>query len=74
MKKFVGTSSLVKGTGTLLHWTETWANYLSKEYFGTNWLGAKYGYVVQPLNPFNKSMIELAKMPIIWSPITPFVH
>ena len=55
-------------------WTETWANYLSKEYFGNYWLGAKYGYVVQPLNSFNKSMIELAKMPIIWSPITPFSH
>ncbi len=55
-------------------WTETWANYLSKEYFGVNWLGAKYGYVVQPLNSFNKSIIELAKMPIVWSPIIPFSH
>ena len=22
-------------------WTETWANYLSKEYFGKGWLGAE---------------------------------
>ena len=22
-----------------LYWTETWANYLSKQYFGINWHG-----------------------------------
>lgn len=55
-------------------WTETWANYLSREYFGANWLGAKYGYIVQPLNSYYKSMIEIAKMPIVWSPIIPFSY
>lgn len=53
-------------------WTETWANYLSKEYFGANWLGNKYKYIAQPLNSINRFIVNLARMPIVWSPVLPF--
>ena len=52
-------------------WTETWANYLSKEYFGANWLGNKYKYIAQPLNSINRFIVNLARMPIVWSPVLP---
>lgn len=38
-------------------WTETWANYLSKGYFGRDWMGGKYGYPVKQISSFN--MIRL---------------
>ena len=53
-------------------WTETWANHLSKNYFGIDWLGTKFGYIAQPLDFGHKFLINLARMPIIWSPIHPF--
>jgi len=33
-------------------WTETWANHLSKGYFGTNWLGGP-SYPTQNISKFN---------------------
>jgi len=34
-------------------WTETWANHLSKGYFGDSWLGNMYAYPTQNINKFN---------------------
>ena len=32
------------------YWTETWANYLSKGYFGKDWLGETYGYFAKEIS------------------------
>lgn len=42
-------------------WTETWANYLSKKYFGSAWLGEMFGYPAQNLSVFNRWRLEAAK-------------
>lgn len=34
-------------------WTETWANYLSKGYFGRRWIGGEYGYPASNISTFN---------------------
>lgn len=44
-------------------WTETWANYLSKNYFGPKWLGYKIsGYPVSNISTFNRLKIDIAKL------------
>lgn len=43
-------------------WTETWANYLSKHYFGTKWLGGDWGRIAQPLSMFNAMRLVTAKI------------
>ena len=43
-------------------WTETWANYLSRHYFGTKWLGGKWGRIAQPLSMFNAMRLVTAKI------------
>lgn len=44
-------------------WTETWANYLSKNYFGPKWLGYKIsGYPVSNISTFNRLRIDIAKL------------
>ena len=55
-----------------LFWTETWANYLSKGYFGSRWLGDIYYYPAKQLSDFNAFRIYLSKIPHIISPIIPF--
>lgn len=42
-------------------WTETWANYLSKSYFGTSWLGLKYGYPAVNISWINRFRINVAR-------------
>lgn len=42
-------------------WTETWANYLSKGYFGRGWLGLKFGYPVENISSFNMLRITAVK-------------
>ena len=49
-------------------WTETWANYLSRKYFGANWLGGEYGRIAQSLSAYNKirlGMVQIS-LEIIW--------
>ena len=42
-------------------WTETWANYLSKGYFGKKWLGGdKFGYPAKIISPFYLYQIIMA--------------
>ena len=45
-------------------WTETWANYLSKGYFGRNWLGFNYPkeYPAQNISLFNLFRIKIARI------------
>lgn len=43
-------------------WTETWANYLSKGYFGTSWIGPKSEYPAANINWFNRFRINVAKI------------
>ena len=43
-------------------WTETWANYLSRHYFGSKWLGGDYGRIAQPLSMFNAMRLVTAKI------------
>ena len=43
------------------YWTETWANYLSKKYFGAKWLGSVVkGYPAQDISRHNALKIILA--------------
>ena len=42
-------------------WTETWANYLSKNYFGTKWLGGTE-YIAQKISKFNWFRIKLVQI------------
>ena len=43
-------------------WTETWANYLSRQYFGLKWLGGSLGYrIASPLSTLNKIRLALAQ-------------
>ena len=42
-------------------WTETWANYLSKNYFGTKWLGGTE-YIAQEISKFNWFRIKLVQI------------
>jgi len=42
-------------------WTETWANYLSKSYFGTSWIGLKYGYPAVNISWINRLRINVAR-------------
>ena len=44
------------------YWTETWANYLSKQYFGANWLGGNYGRIAQPLSTINRIRLTNAQI------------
>ena len=40
-------------------WTETWANYLSKNYFGADWFGYKIsGYPAQDISIFNLNRLK----------------
>lgn len=41
-------------------WTETWANFLSKQYFGAEWLGGKWNRIAQPLSTFNAIRLVIA--------------
>lgn len=41
-------------------WTETWANFLSKQYFGAEWLGGKWNRIAQPLSTFNAIRLATA--------------
>nr|WP_295403008.1 hypothetical protein [uncultured Prevotella sp.] len=34
-------------------WTETWANFLSRGYFGKKWLGESFGYPIKNISAFN---------------------
>lgn len=50
-------------------WTETWANYLSKEYFGNNWYGYKLkSYYAENISFSNRLRLYIAK----YSPFIPF--
>ena len=41
-------------------WTETWANFLSKEYFGAKWLGKLFsGYPAKDINIINKIRLAM---------------
>lgn len=43
-----------------LFWTETWANFLSKEYFGAKWLGKLFsGYPAKDINIINKIRLAM---------------
>ena len=44
-----------------LFWTETWANYLSKNYFGTQWLGTPATYPANDISTINKIRLIMAK-------------
>lgn len=44
-----------------LFWTETWANYLSKNHFGIYWLGNPIDYPVKDISIYNKLRITMAK-------------
>lgn len=42
------------------YWTETWANHLSKQYFGKAWLGNSFkGYPARPLSPVFRRFLGL---------------
>ncbi len=43
-------------------WTETWANYLSKGYFGRGWLGDLWGYPAANISSFNMFRLNAAKL------------
>ena len=45
-------------------WTEKWANYLSKGYFGTGWLGSKYPlkFPVENISLWNKIRMSVSQM------------
>ena len=45
-------------------WTEKWANYLSKGYFGKRWLGSKYPskYPVGNISIWNKTRMSVSQM------------
>ena len=49
------------GTDPVCTWTETWANYLSKNYFGIYWLGNPIDYPVKDISIYNKLRITMAK-------------
>jgi len=50
-------------------WTETWANYLSKEYFGNKWYGYKFkSYYTENISFSNRLRLYIAK----YSPFMPF--
>ena len=51
------TSSVSHGS----FWTETWANYLSKEYFGKRWIGQKFGYPVKNISISNMLRLRVVK-------------
>ena len=42
-------------------WTETWANYLSKQYFGAKWNEAGYNYPTAPLDLSHWGQIKAAQ-------------
>ena len=42
-------------------WTETWANYLSKGYFGTSWIGPESGYPAVNISWINRFRINVAR-------------
>lgn len=44
------------------YWTETWANYLAKEYFKILWLGNKYGYPARNIGNFTSFILVQMKM------------
>ncbi|MBO4841494.1 MAG: VCBS repeat-containing protein [Bacteroidaceae bacterium] len=45
-------------------WTEKWANYLSKGYFGIKWLGSKFSsmYPVGNISPWNKIRMSVSQL------------
>ena len=43
-------------------WTETWANFLSKQFFGAEWLGGNWGRIARPLSTFNKIRLVTAQI------------
>ena len=45
-------------------WTEKWANYLSKGYFGGKWLGSKFPswYPVGNISPWNKIRMSVSQL------------
>ena len=68
--KVIGPESLASatmdGVGGWSHntfWTETWSNYLSKGYFGTNWVGGLYPstYPAQNISTFNLIRLLMAR-------------
>ena len=48
-------------------WTETWANYLSKGYFGLKWLGNKIkGYPANNISDLNLLRLRIASIPLFY--------
>lgn len=48
-------------------WTETWANYLSKGYFGLKWLGNRIkGYPASNISWFNLLRLRIASIPLFY--------
>ncbi len=65
-------SSAIKNPGVVHEnlWTETWANYLSSQYFGTKYLpSAKYP--VKNIDPYNSSRLLLKTLPMFF--LSPFL-
>ena len=48
-------------------WTETWANYLSKGYFGLKWLGNKIkGYPANNISDLNLLRLRITSIPLFY--------
>lgn len=65
--KIIAPESFVSATFTSseahrFFWTETYANYLSKVYFGNTWKGANYGYSAKNISLFNLCRIRAVQM------------
>lgn len=43
-------------------WTETWANFLSRGYFGKKWLGASFGYPIKNISAFNMFRLNSVRL------------
>ena len=45
------------------YWTETWANYLSKDYFGSNYIQSNW-FPVQNISFYNLLKLKIASLPL----------